>query len=195
MTARKFKPGSLISNFLGLIGFSVAAGLLVAATITPGLAVTAAATTSGLDLFSALPAYATINQQVERNVIYGKKDGKNVEIARFFNQNRQAVELKQVSEHAQNAAIAAEDRRYYTHSGVDTQSLARAVLSQLGLGGDSGGSTLTMQLVRQQVIMDAFLRGDQETIDEQQSEDYNRKLREIKLAIGLEREYTKNEIL
>ena len=195
MTARKFKPGSLLSNFLGLVGFSVAAGLLVAATITPGLAVTAAATTSGLDLFSALPAYATINQQVERNTIYGKKNGKNIEIAQFYSQNREAVDLKQVSVHAQNAAIAAEDRRYYTHSGVDTQSLARAVMSQFGVGGDSGGSTLTMQLVRQQIIMDAFIKGDEATLEEQRSEDYNRKLREIKLAIGLEREYTKNEIL
>lgn len=206
MTARKYKPGSLLGNLLGLFGFSAAAGALVAASLAPGVAVAATAANSGMDMFQALPDYATINQQADRNVIYGNRDGEPVEIARIYSQNRQTVDLKNVSPNALNAAIAAEDRRFYSHGGADAQSLGRAVMSQLGFGGDSGGSTLTMQLVRQQIIIDAEMRltpnnSEEEQaearaiIDEQWDEDYNRKLREIKLAMALETMYTKDEIL
>ncbi|HIY65510.1 MAG TPA: transglycosylase domain-containing protein [Candidatus Agrococcus pullicola] len=206
MTARKYKPGSLLGNLLGLFGFSAAAGALVAASLAPGVAVAATAANSGMDMFQALPDYATINQQADRNIIYGNRDGEPVEIARIYSQNRQTVELKNVSPNALNAAVAAEDRRFYSHGGADAQSLGRAVMSQLGFGGDSGGSTLTMQLVRQQIIIDAEMRRDQATtdeeraeaqaiIDEQWDDDYNRKLREIKLAMALETLYTKDEIL
>lgn len=211
MTARKYKPGSLLGNLLGLVGFSAVAGALVAASLTPGVAVAATAANSGMEMFQALPDYATINEQSDRNVFYAQRDGSNVEIARTYSQNRQTVGLKGISQNAQNAAVAAEDRRFYSHGGTDAQSLGRAVMSQLGFGGDTGASTLTMQLVRQQIIIDAESRRDllnpdneedQEEIaelnaeiQEQWDSDYNRKLREIKLAMALETSYTKDEIL
>lgn len=195
MAATRHKPGSLLGSLLGLIGFSAIAGILVSATLTPALAVASSATNSGLDLFESLPSYAQINQQAERNRIYGLRDGQPVEIAQFYAQDRQVLQWSDVPSNAVNALVAGEDRRYYQHGGVDAPSVIRAGMSQLGFGGDSGASTLTMQLVRQQIAMDAFIRGDEETYAQQYQESYQRKLAEMRLAIGLEQEYTKNEIV
>ncbi len=195
MAASRHKPGSLLGSLLGLIGLSAIAGILISATLTPALAVATSTANSGLDLFESLPSYAQINQQAERNRIYGMRDGQPVEIAQFYAQDRQVLEWSDVPRSAVNALVAGEDRRYYSHGGVDAPSVARAALSQLGFGGDSGASTLTMQLVRQQIAMDAFIRGDEETYAAQYQESYQRKLAEMRLAIGLEQRYTKNEIV
>ncbi|MCH1882227.1 transglycosylase domain-containing protein [Agrococcus sp. ARC_14] len=195
MAATRHKPGSLLGSLLGLIGFSAIAGILVSATLTPALAVASSTANSGLDLFESLPSYAQINQQAERNRIYGLRDGQPVEIAQFYAQDRQVLAWADVPTNAVNALVAGEDRRYYQHGGVDAPSVVRAGMSQLGIGGDSGASTLTMQLVRQQIAMDAFIRGDDETYAQQYEESYQRKLAEMRLAIGLEQAYTKNEIV
>ncbi len=195
MAATRHKPGSLLGSLLGLIGFSAIAGILVSATLTPALAVASTTANSGLDVFESLPSYAQITQQAERNRIYGLRDGQPVEIASFYEQDRQVLQWQQVPRTAVEALISGEDRRFYQHGGVDAPSVVRAGLSQLGFGGDSGASTLTMQLVRQQIAMDAFIRGDEETYQQQYEASYQRKLAEMRLAIGLEQRYTKNEIV
>lgn len=198
MAASRHKPGSLLGSLLGLIGFSAIAGILVSATLTPALAVASSTANSGLDIFESLPTYSQITQQAERNRIYGLRDGQPVEIAQFYSQDRQVLQWQQVPRTAVDALVAGEDRRYYSHSGVDAPSVVRAGLSQLGFGGESGASTLTMQLVRQQIAIDACLSEDeaaQAVCDQQYTESYQRKLSEMRLSISLEQRYTKNEIL
>lgn len=198
MAATRHKPGSLLGSILGLIGFSAIAGILVSATLTPAVAVATSAANSGLDIFESLPSYAQIEQQAERNRIYGLRDGQPVEIAQFYAQDRQVLQWQQVPRTAVDALIAGEDRRFYSHGGVDAPSLLRAAASQLGMGSDSGASTLTMQLVRQQIAIDACLSDDEAArsiCNAQYSQSYQRKLSEIRLAIGLEQRYTKNEVV
>jgi membrane peptidoglycan carboxypeptidase len=200
MAATRHKPGSLLGSILGIIGFSAIAGILVSATLTPALAVASSTANSGLDLFESLPSYAQINQQAERNRIYGLRDGQPVEIAQFYAQDRQVLQWSDVPANAVNALVAGEDRRFYTHGGVDAPSVIRAGMSQLGFGGDSGASTLTMQLVRMQIAIDACLadpedEAAQATCSAQYTESYQRKLAEMRLAIGLEQVYTKDEIV
>ncbi|WP_306232529.1 transglycosylase domain-containing protein [Agrococcus beijingensis] len=198
MAAQRHKPGSLLGSLLGLIGFSAIAGILVSATLTPALAVASSTANSGLGIFESLPSYSQITQQSERNRIYGLRDGQPVEIAQFYDQDRQVLQWQQVPRTAVDALVAGEDRRYYTHGGVDVPSVVRAGLSQLGVGGDSGASTLTMQLVRQQIAIDACLTEGEDAqalCDAQYTESYQRKLSEMRLALSLEQSYTKNEIL
>jgi penicillin-binding protein 1A len=81
-----------------------------------------------------------------------------------------------------NAILAAEDERFFTHPGVDWQGIARAVWHLLRTGEKGpGGSTITMQVARN------FFLGRERT--------YLRKLNEILLALKIERELTKQEIL
>ena len=92
------------------------------------------------------------------------------------------VKLAEISEHLQNAVIATEDRRFYEHQGVDPFSVARAVISNVRSGGiRQGGSTLTQQFVKNVYV------GNEQTL--------YRKVREALIAMQLEKERTKDEIL
>ena len=82
-----------------------------------------------------------------------------------------------------DAMISVEDRRFYSHPGVDPIGIARAGLAVVRAGGSKvqGASTITQQLAR-----NVFLTS---------SKDYGRKLREMVLALALERKFTKHAIL
>lgn len=97
--------------------------------------------------------------------------------------NRTPLRLSQVSPAAVAAVVASEDSRFFEHYGVDWIRLAGAIYYILQ-GDTQGGSTLTMQLVRNTVLRDI---ASQRTIE--------RKFKEILLALELERLYTKSEIL
>ncbi len=89
--------------------------------------------------------------------------------------------LNEVPEHLQNAFLSIEDARFYDHWGIDFRALARAVVANIRGGfGSQGASTITQQLVR-----NAMLTHDKEI---------ERKVKEIILAIQVERKYTKKEI-
>src|SRR5690625_7084837 len=63
------------------------------------------------------------------------------------------------------------------------------------LSDTQGGSTLTQQYVKNALLMDAVQRGDQDDINAATEQSYGRKLREAKLAISLEKQWSKDEIL
>lgn len=91
------------------------------------------------------------------------------------------VESSQVSDYLKQAVIATEDETFESHNGVVPKAVLRAALGSVGLGSSSGGSTLTQQLIKQQLV------GDAPT--------FTRKANEIVSALALERNMTKEEIL
>ena len=96
--------------------------------------------------------------------------------------NRQPVSLSKVSKWMPKATVAIEDRRFYHHSGVDVEGIARAALKNLSEKRVvEGGSTITQQLVRNLYISN--------------ERTYERKLREACLAIKLDRAWSKKRIL
>ena len=82
----------------------------------------------------------------QKTTLYAS-DGKTV-IATLFSQDRVPIPLSDVPKYLQDALIATEDRRFYKHHGVDLRGLIRSAIST-GSGDTQGGSTLTMQLVKQ----------------------------------------------
>jgi membrane peptidoglycan carboxypeptidase len=74
-------------------------------------------------------------------------DGKTV-LATLFDQDRVPVPLADMPNYLQQALVATEDRRFYSHHGVDMRGLIRSAISTSG-GNTQGGSTLTMQYVKQ----------------------------------------------
>lgn len=97
--------------------------------------------------------------------------------------NREVISLEEVSPEMKKALLAIEDSHFYTHPGINPVSLGRALLGSVegGLGSAGGGSTLTMQLVK-----NLFLRPERTL---------SRKVAEIVLAVRLEQVFTKDEIL
>ena len=97
-------------------------------------------------------------------------------------ENRLPVPLKDVPKDLQNAFVATEDSRFYSHHGIDPVGILRAVWVNIVHSGVSeGGSTITQQLAR-----NAFLSQDRT---------FKRKISEALLALKIEQHYTKDEIL
>ena len=92
------------------------------------------------------------------------------------------VRIDELPSYLPQAIVAIEDRRFYSHHGIDPMGLARAVITNLTAGRVvQGGSTLTQQLAK-----NLFLKPDRT---------YTRKAQELVLALWLENRYTKDEIL
>jgi penicillin-binding protein 1A len=111
-------------------------------------------------------------------------DRKNKAFAEVFeeNQRRVWVPLAQIPQHVRNAFIAAEDKRFYQHKGIDEHGLIRAFVSNLAQSRrPAGGSTITQQVVKNLLV------GEDVT--------YDRKIREMIVAARLESSLTKDEIL
>lgn len=107
-------------------------------------------------------------------------------LGKYFAENRTNVKFKEISPNVINALIATEDARFYSHSGVDIRALCRAVYGALlGSGSSGGGSTITQQLAKM-----LFPREDLHGLGL-----ILRKIKEWIIAVKLEREYTKEEII
>jgi membrane peptidoglycan carboxypeptidase len=203
MSAQKFKPTGALGGVLGLLGFSVIAGVLVTAMVTPALAVTSVAAKSGIGIFENLPSFVNIGQQAQQNTIYANRGGAPVAIATVFRENRKEVAWDAVSPFLKDAAVDGEDRRFFTHGGVDPQSIARAIVKNNteADAGQSGGSTLDMQLVKNILINEAINdtslseKARKQAVQDAIYASPVRKIKEMKLAISLDKKYTKKEIL
>lgn len=97
-------------------------------------------------------------------------------------QNRLPIDINKVPQNLQNAFIAAEDNRFYEHTGIDPIGIFRAIFANLtNRGIAQGGSTITQQLAK-----NAFLS---------QEQTLKRKIQEAMLALEIEHKYSKKEIL
>src|SRR5437868_3855337 len=111
-------------------------------------------------------------------------DRKGERFAEVFeeNQRRVWVVLSDIPEHVQKAFVAAEDKRFYEHKGIDERGLIRAFIGNLAQSGrPQGGSTITQQIVKNLLV------GEDLT--------YERKIREMVVASRVERTLSKAEIL
>ena len=97
-------------------------------------------------------------------------------------ENRRPIGINEIPKNLQNAFIAVEDNRFYDHIGIDPRGIVRAIWANIrGRTVTEGGSTITQQLAK-----NAYLTQDRTL---------KRKVQEVFLALQLERQYTKQEIL
>jgi membrane peptidoglycan carboxypeptidase len=210
MSAQKPLPSGALGAFGAFVGMSVIAGLLVTAAVTPAIAVTGMAAQSTIGIFEGLPEYLAVDQLAQPTTIYAKDSkGADFQLATFYAQNRQSDTWDQISPNVKNAAIAGEDPRFYQHGGVDLQGTLRAIvlttLKKAGQGGSvQGGSSITQQYVKNVLLQvcetkpvstAAQKTAYQSCVDDATGVSPDRKLREMKYAVGLEKKYTKDQIL
>jgi membrane peptidoglycan carboxypeptidase len=179
----------VVARIALFLGVSVLSGVLVAGLLLPFVgSVGAAAKTASQD-FENLPSILRQPLLAQQTKIY-TSDGKL--IATIYSQNRVVVPLSSISPLLQQAIVAVEDNRFYEHKGVDVHGLARALVSDLEGQSIQGGSTITQQYVKQVLVATA-------TTDAARAEATARtparKLREMRLALGLEEVWTKQQIL
>ena len=139
----------------------------------------------GLLFFSAAYALIDIPKPTDistaRSTIVQDRNGKL--IARLHAEaDRVDIGFEQMPQHLRQAVIAAEDRTFYTHSGVSIPSIIRAAFANVtGLGVEQGGSTITQQFVKNAYV------GSERTMW--------RKFKEAIVSLKVERQLSKNEIL
>jgi len=200
MSAPKAKASGVVGAILGIVGMSAIAGILVTAMVAPALAVTGIATNNSIGMFENLPSNIRPDVLAQKSEIYATgSDGVPVLLASVFDQNREEVSWDQISPFVKDAVVSVEDPRFYTHGGVDIISAARAA-AQSAAGGDGpGASTISMQYVRNILIQKTEEIQDEaerdKAFEDATKTTVDRKLKEMKLAIGLEKEFTKDQIL
>ncbi|MBR0431161.1 penicillin-binding protein [Candidatus Saccharibacteria bacterium] len=122
----------------------------------------------------------TVNTYLDRNGVVLWKDTGTEDY-------RLVVDKDDISEYMYEATVAIEDKNFYNHMGVDFGALVRATLATLSGKGVQGGSTLTQQLIKQVYFSDEASSANRGGL--------NRKIKELILAIELERMYSKEQII
>ena len=222
MPDNKRTASGVLGGITGVVGLSAVAGVLVAATVTPAIALSGAAATSAITMFDNLPSVLEIDDLMLPSNFYATdpETKKPVLLAKFLEQDRTPVTYDQVSPVMYDAILSSEDPRYFQHGGVDLIGTTRAILSNAQGGGETqGGSTISQQYVKNVLIQKCEQNAEaQEAEDEngeivqisreqalqdcwvaattaKDDEGYMRKLQEMRYAIALEQKYSKEEIL
>jgi membrane peptidoglycan carboxypeptidase len=168
----------------------VVAGALLAGMLLPWIGGTGLVARNSASLLDALPVELT-DATPAGNTRVLAADG--TLLTNFYTNNRTPVAPEQISAVMKQALVDIEDSRFYEHNGLDVQGTLRALLTNVAAGTvREGGSTLTQQLVKQTLAQTASSTEDRLAATE---ESVARKLREARLALALEEEYSKDEIL
>ncbi|TQJ49231.1 penicillin-binding protein [Phycicoccus sp. SLBN-51] len=187
---------SNFANVLSLLGAFVATamvmGLLAAGLVIPAVGATGSAAKSGVQAFDSLPGEFTTSPLAQQSKIYDARGGL---ITTPYDENRIIVPLKAISKTMQNAQIAIEDSRFREHGGVDPRGITRALVSNFKGGDTQGASTLTQQYVKITLQENALRNNDKAAAQAATAKTYTRKLQELKYAITLEKQLTKDQIL
>ena len=123
---------------------------------------------------------AAFDYQPHRKTLVLAADG--TEIGAFFVENRQVVRLDRIPPHVIAAFLSAEDSRFWEHPGFDAPGIARAAWKNFTSGGVKQGASTITQQVTKMLLLDS-------------ERTYTRKAKELILAVRIERELSKQEIL
>lgn len=182
--------GALATTVGAIVGISALAGLLVALMLIPFAGSLGVLTRDVVRDFESLPDELNTPPLPERSVILAS-DGSV--LATIYYQNRIEVPLESIAPIMRQATVAVEDARFLDHNGVDFRGIVRAAASNASSGEISeGASTLTMQYVKNVLVNQAT---SAEELDAARGDSSARKIKEVRLALALEKRFTKGEIL
>ncbi|PKI89971.1 thioredoxin [Actinomycetales bacterium SN12] len=200
----------MLGGLLGLVGLSAVAGVLVTAAVTPAIAVAGVTGSQALTIFDNLPNSLTPNPPMEPTEFYGTgEDGQPFQLAKFFDQNRVPVTFEQVSPLLYDAILSSEDKNFYEHGGVNLGATVKAAVENFTGSSSRGASTITQQYVKNALIQqcEQGVTPNEEDYDvkiqqcfegaaqSKGAEGIERKLQEMRYAVQIEKDYSKNEIL
>ncbi|WP_158863102.1 penicillin-binding protein [Leifsonia sp. AG29] len=186
----------VILQFLGIAVIAAVLSSVLALPLVLGSGIAAAA---GINDFNALPSTLNVEQFAQNSTVYAKQNGQDIPIASFYAQNRQDVAWKDIAQTVKDAAVAAEDPRFYSEGAVDVFGTIRGALSTVAGGDLQGGSSITQQYVKNIGVEKCEALTDQKKVDacyrDAAGVTLQRKVQEMRYAVGLEKKYTKQEIL
>ena len=167
-------------------------GVVTAGMLVPVAGPTALAAKSVPSVFNELPGDLQTVAPAEESQLLDSSGGV---IAHFYDKQRIVVPSANIADVMKKAIVAIEDKRFYEHNGVDATGIVRALVTNLGDSGRQGASTITQQYVRNSLAERGYLEGDADQVSAATEQTTERKLREIKYALALEKTQSKDEIL
>ena len=166
------------------------AGVLAALIALSTIGMLGVSARDGANWFQAVPADIHTPPVPQRSVILAADGSK---IATFYYENRVDIPLNKVAPVMRKAILAIEDNRFYEHGGLDIKATFRALASNLVAGQvTQGGSGITQQYVKNLLVETA---SNSEQRDLARATTPARKLKELRLAVAMEKRYTKDQIL
>lgn len=166
---RKLKKGRIV---LAIFLFFLGVGLLGTVSVAAYVAY----------VLRDLPSWDETMMASDRTTFLYDKDG-NIFSELHSSENRTYVELSEMPQYLIDCLLATEDTRFYKHHGIDIIRIGGALLVDIrNMDFSQGASTLTMQLARTAILDD-------------RDKNIDRKIKEAALAIQIENEYSKNDIL
>ncbi|MEP6814910.1 MAG: transglycosylase domain-containing protein [Marmoricola sp.] len=183
--------GSVISHLAVMIAVSAVLGLLVAGLAIPFAGALGVASRSATKGLQNLPQELRAAPLAQRSRLLSS--GGKV-IATFYDsENRTTVKLSDISMDMRRSIVAIEDYRFYHHGALDLKGTLRAfVTNQTSSGSVQGGSSITQQMAKLTRLAQAKTRAERKAATE---DTYQRKIAELRNAIGFEQHYSKNWIL
>ena len=186
------RPGPLgiLARLAGILTLAVVAGLLLAFTLLPFVGGAGVVARDVVKDFQSLPDSLSTPPLPQRTLILAA-DGSV--LATLYYQNRVEVPLESISPFMRQATVSIEDARFLDHNGVDFRGIMRSLATNVEQGQiEQGSSTLTMQYVKNVLVNQATSAED---LDAARGDSAARKLREVRYALGLEKIFTKGDIL
>ena len=192
-----------------LIAFSAVGGVLAAALVVPVVAATGVLVRNTADKFTTLSLTASglpqRSQILDRYghllaYVYGVDmpyyiDASHASAVQVDGLNRQPVSYRQISQDMINAIVGIEDDRYWQHGAIDLKGTVRAAVNDLQHKAVQGGSTLAQQYVKNVLILQAVQQGSKAGVQQAQADTLNRKLNELRMAVAIEHQYSKQDIV
>ena len=192
-----------------VIILAAVAGVLAAAMIMPIVAATGVLVRNEADKFTTLSLTASSLPQRSEifdryghflayvygvDVPYDNSNG-TASPLQYYGWDRLPVTYGQIDQNMINAIVAIEDYRYWVHGAIDLRGTIRAALNDIEHKPVQGGSTIAQQYVKNVLLLSAEQAGDVGAEKAAYAETLSRKLNELRLAVGIEHEFTKQQIL
>ncbi|WP_406208896.1 penicillin-binding protein [Kitasatospora sp. NBC_01560] len=188
---RRETPLGLVGHLLKFLGYSTLAGVLLAGLILPAAGALGLSAKNTADNFDSIPDDFKTPPLSQASQIFDAGGGL---IAKVYERDRTVIPADQMSPLIRQAQVDIEDARFYEHGAVDLKGVLRAVTKNAESGtAVQGGSTLTQQYVKNVNVEKAG--DDQVAVREAQRKTIGRKIQELKYAIKLEEDLTKEQIL
>jgi membrane peptidoglycan carboxypeptidase len=177
---------------------SVLAGVLVAGLFVPYAGLAGMGSKAAAEELNSLPTELATPTPPTRSTVY-MANGKV--LAYFYDENRIPVALDKIAPIMRQAQLAIEDHRYYEHGALDVKGTLRALVrNSTSDAGTQGGSSITQQYVKMVQIESCQTKGSsaaaaRKCVEDARAPTMERKVRELRYAIALEKRLTKDQIL
>ncbi|MFE2409576.1 transglycosylase domain-containing protein [Kitasatospora sp. NPDC059408] len=188
---RRETPLGLVGHTATFLGSSVLGGVLLAGIVLPGAGAIGLGAKNGAESFESIPDDFKTPPLTQATQIFDAKGGL---IAKVYERDRTVIPAEQMSPLIRHAQVDIEDARFYEHGAVDLKGILRAITKNAESGATvQGASTLTQQYVKNVNVEKAG--DDPVAVAEAQRKTLGRKIQELKYAIKLEEDLTKDQIL